>query len=79
MNDSQQLVLQIPAVALPLVAIAYLCIGEAWVQQRQQDTHKSVPRLRHAGMVTGWPVAFLWWCARWWWGKGRAAYARLRP
>jgi len=78
-NDSQQLVLQVPAVALPLMAIAYLCVGEAWVQHRQQESHKQVPRWRHAAMVGGWPLAFTWHCACWWWGAGKAAYARLRP
>lgn len=84
MKDSQRFVFQVPEVALPLVAIAYLCIGEAWVQSRQQATHKPVGRWRHPLMVTGWPVALVWWAAKWWWQvplhiAWKAVYARLRP
>lgn len=84
MKDSQQFVFQVPEVALPLVAIAYLCLGEAWVQSRQQATHKPVGWWRHALMVTGYPLAYMWWAARWWvrvpvrtaW---KAVHGRLRP
>lgn len=80
MNDSQQLVLQIPGVALPLAAIAYLCIGEAWVQARQEKTHKRVGRWQHALMVLGWPVYFyLWFAPRYWYAWAKRLYARLRP
>lgn len=79
MTESQQLLIQIPAVAWPLLAVAYLCTGEAWVQQRQQDSRQQVPRLRHAAMVTGWPLALVHFSALWWWQAGKALYARLRP
>lgn len=84
MKDSQQFVFEVPEVALPLVAIAYLCIGEAWVQARQETVHKPVVWWRHVLMVTGWPLALVWWAARWWatvplQAVWKAVYARLRP
>lgn len=78
MKESEQLIIEIPGVALPLVLMAYLCIGEAWVQSRIQTRHRRVGKWRHLLMLTCWPLAWMRFTFRWWWIRGKALYARLR-
>jgi len=63
---------------LGLIAFAYLCAGEAWVQHRIVNEKQSIGVFRHAAMVLGCGLVLHWRCARWYWRLGKGLLARRR-